>query len=396
MKIILITLSTPTKENLKAASALPYHLIKQRNKSDEIIVYSFNINHVDSTRIEVSEKGLGVKINIINLSFLYKLLIKRSFFFIRLFLPFPIFRYLKLNRKTKKEIISWNPDVMWIYGEELSFLANSFSGYKCIITTPDCEAMYYYRLLAKRFSYVNVYRFMQYTIAYYKYIKLARNFPVGKDIRYHLVGMCDRDFLQEIVPTIDAHFVRHPHYSISDAKKIAFNNDKIRLLIAGRNDIYMQEASEKALNKICESQELIAHYEITFLGKNWEHNVAQLRDKGFDVKQVGYVEDYIKEIIKYDIQLTPISVGTGTKGKVLDALANGLLVIGNKYALENISVKSGCSCIEYDTVEELIHVLNDIPGNKEWYEQIAATGRECVRKFHGSSMIAEQFYSLFK
>jgi hypothetical protein len=47
-----------------------------------------------------------------------------------------------------------------------------------------------------------------------------------------------------------------------------------------------------------------------------------------NLNDLGFVDVYLDEIIKYDIQLTTISVGTGTKGKVLDALANGLMVMG--------------------------------------------------------------------
>ena len=68
--------------------------------------------------------------------------------------------------------------------------------------------------------------------------------------------------------------------------------------------------------------------------------------------------------------LTPIAIGTGTKGKVLDALANGLLVVGTPYALENIAVENGVSCVEYHSTKELFSTLVDIPYNVQKYEQI--------------------------
>jgi hypothetical protein len=119
----------------------------------------------------------------------------------------------------------------------------------------------------------------------------------------------------------------------------------------------MKTAFDDLLPELCKHQELAASYSMTFLGKGWDFAVTQLRNVGYDSQRLGFVDVYLDEIIKYDIQLTPISVGTGTKGKVLDALANGLMVIGTPYAMENIAVENGKSCIIYEKPEQLIPVL---------------------------------------
>ena len=93
--------------------------------------------------------------------------------------------------------------------------------------------------------------------------------------------------------------------------------------------------------------ELKKNYTITFLGKGWERHVKDLRSSGYEVNHIKFAPNYIEEINKHDIQITPISIGTGTKGKVLDAVANGLLVIGSWYALENIAnSKTKISCLQ--------------------------------------------------
>ena len=100
-------------------------------------------------------------------------------------------------------------------------------------------------------------------------------------------------------------------------------------------------------------------------------------------------------MISYDIQMTPISVGTGTKGKVLDALANGLLVIGTRYALENIQVENGVSCIEYRNVNELLDILYDIPYHISRYEEIAINGRKAVLSHHDSFKCSHRLFQIF-
>ena len=90
-----------------------------------------------------------------------------------------------------------------------------------------------------------------------------------------------------------------------------------------------------------------------------------------------------------------MSLGTGTKGKVLDGLANGLLLIGTRYALENIAVKDGESCIEYDDASEVVAVLKDIIEHRGKYEQMAEAGRDAVLLEHSKSKVAAEFFELF-
>jgi len=114
------------------------------------------------------------------------------------------------------------------------------------------------------------------------------------------------------------------------------------------------------------------------------------------VEHIKFAPDYIEEICKHDIQITPISIGTGTKGKVLDALANGLLVIGTPFAMENIAVKHGESCIEYRQPQEVIAVLKDIPNNIQKYEMMAAEGRKAVLTEHCPSKTSRELFGLFE
>ena len=135
---------------------------------------------------------------------------------------------------------------------------------------------------------------------------------------------------------------------------------------------------------------------ITFLGKGWDTHVRHLEEAGYEVHHIRFAPNYIEEIIKHDIQITPISIGTGTKGKVLDAIANGLLVIGSWYALENIAVEHGVSCLQYRTVDEVISMLRKIYLCPSHYEEIAQSGRKSVLRFHDGELTAQQMFSLLQ
>lgn len=195
--------------------------------------------------------------------------------------------------------------------------------------------------------------------------------------------------------------------------KINFHRPKIKVVIAGRYDLYMKQSADELVESLTphpspkgegnhESEGNNIHplggnirgaYTFTFLGKGWETHVDRLRSAGYEVDHIVFAPDYIEEISRYDIQITPITIGTGTKGKVLDAMANGLLVIGTPYALENIAVEHGVSCLEYRQPEEVIAMLQDIPGQIGKYEEIAEKGRLQVITHHSRALAAQNLFS---
>ena len=390
MKIVLISLSTPTYNNVRAASALPYHLI-DGCREHQFKIYSYDINHVGKDEQDKTKNALRVDIELISRPKWITWMFKLHLAILRVFLKYPFSCYYKLPEHIIKEIKEWEPDKIWIYGEELAGLADCFKRIETIVTMPDCESMYYHRLLSKRFATQKLSQILRYAIAYYQYRRMERDLW-RKDVKYHFVGKADAEFYKEINPQANAIFLPHPIYGFAEERKIQFHQPKIKILVAGRYDIYMKEACDDAFQVFLDNQQFSNNYEITFLGKGWENWCNQLKQNNYACQHIYFAPNYIEELIQHDIQLSPISVGTGTKGKVLDAFSNGLMVIGTPFALENIQVENNKSCICYSTVEELRHYIEQIPSNIEKYEQIAEKGRECVLKFHNNAAIASQLF----
>ena len=214
-------------------------------------------------------------------------------------------------------------------------------------------------------------------------------------MKVHFVGFEDFLFYEKMYGYENAHFLLHPHYTIKD-KQINFNNTTLKILIAGSYDYFMKEDVDRMLpNLIKNKNKILANFQITFLGKNWDLIKQTLDEKGFSCEYKTWVEDYAEELIKYDIQLSPISFGTGTKGKVLSALANGLLVIGSKFAFENICVRHDDSCIRYNKPEDIASVLLKIAKNKIFYGDVAEKGRVQVRKYHNPYRISRRFFEIY-
>ena len=432
MNTILITFVTPASENIRGTSALPYHLIKgclspalPRREGDsevnkEFVVYTFNNNGLSEDKIAEVEKELGATIKVIHLPKWYQWMFKLHLLFLRVFLKYPFLNYIKLPEPLVEEIKAQKPDLIWVMGEELSRIVRQFPDFQRIQIGPDTESLYYYRMMGRRFVMQKSLEYWKCALMYRKYVRMEREFCTDENFTYYAVGEEDVRHLQQLNPKVRARFLRHPHYEVltqisqipqinNDNSKLRtqnselkrFHQPKIKVLIAGRYDLYMRQEADLLVEQIRNVNVndnvnyLREHYSVTFLGKGWERHVEALRNVGYEVEHITFAPDYIEEICKHDIQITPIAIGTGTKGKVLDALANGLLVIGTPYALENIAVKHGVSCIEYRQPLEVIEVLMDIPHNICKYEVMAAEGRRQVLEHHNREKISRELFGLF-
>ncbi len=395
-RVALITLHTPTVTNYCGASALPYHLIKYRPQDVELQVWSFNYNGCTHKQILESENTLGVRIHLLE-SRQMRWLNSAA---VRLFLPRPALSYLSISQSVVNEVKNYlgndSNNGLWIYGEELAGLTKMIPGYKTVITTPDCEALYYLRMFGMPGVVTNLSWLARYALMYRRYCKNTAAMPTADNITYHLVGKEDARLFKKINPNANVRFVRHPHYDVCERQLSIKNRGKLRLLIAGRCNVYMEKAADEAITSLVEASDHLSQaYEITFLGKDWENAAGRIYNAGYEVKHINYVDDYIAEIQRHDIQLTPIAVGTGTKGKVLDAIANGLLTIGTPLALENIDVENWKSCIIYECGDELIAGLERLSTERDLVWRMAEAGRVAVLQSHGREKIAKQVFTLF-
>lgn len=402
MKIVMITVMTPAAENVRGTSALPYHLLVHRDKGIRVELYSFNLNQLDEEQVRQTARRLDVTIHILPIPKWYTWFFRLHLLVFRLLLSYPIGNYIKLKKADVRRIRALEPDGIWIYGEELSRVSRQFSEYRRVHTLPDCESLYYYRMMGNRFGLSSARMYWRYALMYPKYVNMERRFDRGGNVSYHLVGKADAEQLRTVSPGIRARFIRHPHYEIrhDDERGDGGFHDPVRILVAGQNNVYMSQGARELVEVLCnkykvEDTDLRKHYELTFLGKGWETYAEHLRLVGWNVNVTRFAPDYIEEIRKYDIQITPISIGTGTKGKVLDALANGLLVMGTEYAMENIAVEHQESCIVYQDAAEVVSYLEDMVGNAERYERMALNGKRRVQELHGRELLSAEMFALF-
>ncbi|WP_066627088.1 glycosyltransferase [Labilibacter marinus] len=389
MKIILVTAYTPTPENVKGPSAMMYHLLKSKPDNCKMKTYSLNVNKVSSGKSKLYANQMKSEISIIKDS-AYNFLHKRhTLAELRLALKIDQ-SYGESNyclpKKYIKEIEDYKPDIVFLYYGIYVKIAKQLSKFNLVVCGYDCFPLHYNRLLKNSFCYKNESNYKEalnnYKISIYRELQY-------KDVtaRKFYVGIEDCMYYSKITQKTNFKFYPHPHFDLVD-KDISLNKNRLNIIISGKFDEYTYSDSCELLGALLKSSDnLKSNISITFLGQGWESICNELIVKGYYVEHKRWVDVYVDELVKYDIQIFPISVGSGTKGKVLDALAAGLLVIGSDVALENIYVKHNHSCLIYKKVVDVCDMLNDIYIKRTEYRQIAENGRSQVRKWHNPNRI---------
>ena len=396
MRLNLLTIYTPTHENVKGPSALPYYLLKYRDTDIEVEVYSFNLNEIKEVTIREVEQQLKLKIHVLDLPWWYKVLVRCKLTKLRVFFKYPLFCYIRPSKQLFKKISANTPDLIWRYPDFFIRVSKQLPQYKHVVTGPDCPAVVYFRQLSDATGYKNLLFWMGLAKVAYGAILQTKS-DAEENVLYHLVGLNDWRTLKSISPNKQAFFLLHPHYELKENPHIDFSGKKLRILIAGKLDFYMQSGVDELMPVLCNMKsELKGQYEITCIGKGWEKVCAELNAAGISSRHITWVENYIDSISEYDIQLSPITVGGGMKGKVLDAIANGLLVIGTEVALDNIAVRNMDSCIVYKNAIQIPAILESILNHRERYENIARKGMQQARLYHSPQRIAKRFFEIAK
>lgn len=394
MKVSVVTGYTPTPENTRGISGLIYSILRFRPKDIEIKVYSYNFNEISESQLKDLENDLSAHIVLQQSPCWSKLLDNVWFWRLwKFFMKRPPSCYMVTNDLVK-QIQNDAPDLIWIYPYYFYKLALRLPEQSCVVTGCDCEALIRVRNFDTRRGLMNE------KALRHNYIMLKKGLTFEREwnqpnLQVHLVGMEDYNFYERIYGYNNAHFLLHPHYSLVD-KMIDFSKPKLKVIIAGSYDIYMEEDVDKMLPNLLKYREdLLANFEFTVLGKKWGKIQEIFNKNCFPCDFKTWVDDYAAELVSHDIQLTPISYGTGTKGKVLSALGNGLLVVGSKYAFENICVRNKESCLMYRNAEEIASLLLTIARNKEIFQSVAEKGRSQVRTYHNPERISKRFFEIY-
>lgn len=174
--------------------------------------------------------------------------------------------------------------------------------------------------------------------------------------------------------------------------RINKSNNKYSVVFSGVMDYGPNEDAavffgEKVFPKI---KERIPMCTFTIAGKNPTPQVQKL-DDGESIFVTGFVDDMIDTITQSSVYISPLRYGSGTKNKVLEAMAAGMPVLLSPVSCEGINglidEENSIFVDEDEWVEKTIEVLQ----NEVLQRKIAENGRKYVGDFHSWSTVFEKF-----
>lgn len=198
MKIVFFSPLMPTPDNLNGASALMFHLLKNRASKIELMIISTNANKADKGLINLVSEELNAVIYVTPRSFINKLrMYSKLNDALNIFRTNPISydAYYKLSRKLIGKIHSFAPDLIWIYPCTYLGVANQLKGYKMIVSGCDCDALHISRLL--RDSYVFEHNRVKQELKRYRMrIDSIQSWNARPNSYIYLVGKTDEEYFK--------------------------------------------------------------------------------------------------------------------------------------------------------------------------------------------------------
>jgi glycosyltransferase involved in cell wall biosynthesis len=120
------------------------------------------------------------------------------------------------------------------------------------------------------------------------------------------------------------------------------------------------------------------------------------RQFGEQVRFRGFVDDIAVALQEYDVMLVPLRFGSGTKLKLLDAMAVNLPVITTDVGAEGLMLETGVSAYIANTPNEIVLALKQLSVDRESARRIAASARLLVDQHFTWSSVEDGICELLK
>ena len=120
-------------------------------------------------------------------------------------------------------------------------------------------------------------------------------------------------------------------------------------------------------------------FRLKIIGKSPANEVFRWARTSKNVEIVGEVADVVPFLKALDLFVCPITMGAGTKLKVIEAMACGLPVVGTSLALAGIEGTDGHHFVEATSDEAFVMAIRSLADNRERRLEIGEAARSLAR-----------------
>jgi glycosyltransferase involved in cell wall biosynthesis len=235
----------------------------------------------------------------------------------------------------------------------------------------------YYYLIAWRFNFyeTRTLKKFDYLLACSSLDKAILEQMTGKKEIFVLPNIIDTDFFRPIHQARDPYlliFLGTLWYQPNEEAAIYFLQEILPLLTRSFPAIRLEIIGEGASPRLIH------------LAAKWGHRV----------KILGKVEDIRPYLARAGALVAPILSGSGTRTKILTALAMELPVISTSIGCEGLEVEDGQNILVADKPIEFREKIGQLISDPELRERLARNGRTLVEKNHSPQILQKSWLEI--
>jgi glycosyltransferase involved in cell wall biosynthesis len=127
---------------------------------------------------------------------------------------------------------------------------------------------------------------------------------------------------------------------------------------------------------------------MTVVGRNPPPELLQAAGGDSSLRVTGFVDDVRPYISSASIYICPITVGGGTRLKILDALAMSRPLISTDLGVEGLDLEEGVHYLRANTTAEFVSQVRRLERDTELGARLAGAGRAFVQQRYAWPVIA--------
>jgi glycosyltransferase involved in cell wall biosynthesis len=302
--------------------------------------------------------------------------------------------FVKQARKRIEEILV-NRSVNLVHMDMLALglYRGDLKDAPAILTNHNVESLRLYRwaeseknLLTKSFIF-------------YQYLKLRafeqkscpefdRCVVVSEHDRNYLKNLCGMDNFVVIPNGVDIHYFKPKPGEVKRNHLV---------WVGGMTGPYNSDAVDFFLEKVWPAIKYGApEATIDFAGGG---PTQKLRNKALEedsIKVLGYVSDIRPIVQRASVFVAPIRIGSGTKIKLLNAMAQAKAVVATTIAAEGIDVSPGQNILIADEPEAFAEKVLYLLRNEEIARKMGEEARELIERKYSWDLIAENIHGIYE
>ena len=138
----------------------------------------------------------------------------------------------------------------------------------------------------------------------------------------------------------------------------------------------------------------VRKYGLTIAGSHMPKEIIELKSR--EINTLGWVSDSIAETRKHRISVAPLLFGAGVKGKVGEAMSEGIPVIGTPIAMEGMGVIDGINAIVCETPLQFAESIADLYRDELLWGRIQQEALDLIRNRFSNEVARETLKSVLK